>query len=117
MQQWITKNRSNPDRLIALGLFLAALLLFTINLGGLPLRDWDEGLVAQVAREIWRSSFDSLIWLYPQMWGEPYFNKPPLMHTLIAGFYAIGGVNEWTARLPSAILTAISVPLLYSVGR
>ena len=34
-------------------LLSAALLLFTINLGGLALRDWDEGTVAQVAREIW----------------------------------------------------------------
>jgi len=25
----------------------------SINLGGLPLRDWDEGTVAQVARDIY----------------------------------------------------------------
>lgn len=37
-------------------LLLAAVLLFSINLGGLPLRDWDEGTVAQVAREIWHGS-------------------------------------------------------------
>ena len=29
----------------------------------------------------------------------------------------MGGVNEWTTRLPGAILTAISVPLLYCLGR
>ncbi len=98
-------------------LFLAALLLFTIDLGGLPLRDWDEGTVAQVAREIWRAPAGSMHWLYPTLLGEPYHNKPPLMHLLIAWAYSLGGVNEWTARLPGAILTATSVPLLYCVAR
>ncbi|MBD2021260.1 glycosyltransferase family 39 protein [Leptolyngbya sp. FACHB-36] len=100
-----------------IGLLLAALLLFVIDLGWLPLRDWDEGIVAQVARDIWRSSFDSLTWLYPTQAGEPYFNKPPLVHWLIALTYQVGGVSEWTTRLPGAILTAVSVPLLYMIGR
>jgi 4-amino-4-deoxy-L-arabinose transferase-like glycosyltransferase len=98
-------------------LLCAAVLLFTINLGGLPLRDADEATVAQVAREIWTAPAGSLRWLYPTLGGEPYHNKPLLIHWLIAGAYSLGGVNEWTARLPSAILTAFSVPLLYCIGR
>jgi 4-amino-4-deoxy-L-arabinose transferase-like glycosyltransferase len=98
-------------------LLLAAVLLFSINLGGLPLRDWDEGTVAQVAREIWRAPAGSMRWLYPTLGGEPYHSKPPLMHWLIAWAYSLGGVNEWTTRLPGAILTAMSVPLLYCIGR
>ncbi len=95
-------------------LLLAALALLTMNLGSLPLRDWDEGTVAQVARDIWRSDLN---WLYPTKAGEVYLNKPPLVHLLIAWAYQIGGVNEWTTRLPSAMLTAFSVPLLYGIGR
>jgi 4-amino-4-deoxy-L-arabinose transferase-like glycosyltransferase len=98
-------------------LLLAAILLFTINLGELPLRDWDEGTVAQVAREIWRAPAGSMGWLYPTLGGEPYYNKPPLVHLLIAWAYSLGGVHEWTTRLPGALLTAISVPLLYYIGR
>ncbi|MBR8839035.1 MAG: glycosyltransferase family 39 protein [Stigonema ocellatum SAG 48.90 = DSM 106950] len=98
-------------------LLLAAVLLFTINLGGLPLRDWDEGTVAQVAREIWRAKAGSMRWLYPILEGEPYHNKPPLMHLLIAWAYSLGGVNELTTRLPGALLTATSVPLLYCIAR
>jgi len=105
------------EALWILGLLLAAVILFSINLGDLPLRDWDEGIVAQVAREIWRSSADSWRWLYPTLGGKPYLNKPPLMHLLIAFAYSVGGVNEWTSRLPGAMLTAISVPLLYCIGR
>lgn len=97
-------------------LVVASLILWLIFLGNLPLRDWDEGTVAQVAREIWRDSVGSLGWLYPTLGDEPYHNKPPLIHLLIAWAYSLGGVNEWTTRLPSAVLTALGVPLLYLIG-
>ena len=105
------------DRLWMVGLTAAAALLLLANLGGLPLKDWDEGLVAQVAREIYQAPVNRLTWLFPTLWDEPYFNKPPLVHGLIALLYAIGGINEWTARLPSAGFTLASVPLLYGLGR
>jgi 4-amino-4-deoxy-L-arabinose transferase-like glycosyltransferase len=98
-------------------LLVAATIIVTINLGSLPLRDWDEGTVAQVAREISEAPLGSLRWLYPTLGNVPYHNKPPLMHILIAFCYSLWGVHEWTARLPGAVLTAISVPLLYFIGR
>jgi len=97
-------------------LLVISLVLWLIFLGNSPLRDWDEGTIAQVAREIWRAPLGSMHWLYPTLGGEPYHNKPPLMHLLIAWAYSIGGVNEWTTRLPGALLTAWGVPLLYLVG-
>ncbi|MBW4580134.1 MAG: glycosyltransferase family 39 protein [Tildeniella nuda ZEHNDER 1965/U140] len=105
------------DRLWLLGLLLAAGVLFGVNLGNVALRDWDEGTVAQVARDIWRSPPGSWVWLHPTIAGEPYLNKPPLMHWLIALAFRLGGVNEWMARLPGATLAALSVPLLYGIGR
>lgn len=105
------------DLLVLSSLFLAALLLYSINLGNLPLRDWDEATVAQVAKEIWQAPSGSLRWLFPTYWQTPYLNKPPLVHNLIALAYGVGGVNEWTARLPGAFLTACSVPLVYLIGR
>lgn len=106
------------DRGWLLGLLAAAIVLFGVSLGDLPLRDWDEGIVAQIAREMWRSPFLSSTWLYPtELTGAPYFNKPPLMHWLVALTYSIGGVSELTTRLPGAMLTAFSVPIMYWLGR
>ncbi|MCL1471514.1 ArnT family glycosyltransferase [Argonema antarcticum] len=114
---WLRRHETLIDRLWVLGLLIAAIILYTINLGGLPLRDWDEGIVAQVARNIWLAPTGELRWLYPTLGGQPYINKPPLVHLLIAWAYSVGGVNEWTTRLPGTILTALSVPLLYGIGR
>ncbi len=68
------------------------MLSFGINLGSLPLRDWDEGTVAQVAQEISvKGDFQGL--LFPTFGREPYLNKPPLIHELIALTYALAGVD------------------------
>jgi 4-amino-4-deoxy-L-arabinose transferase-like glycosyltransferase len=107
-------NDNSTDKLWMWAFLLAAILIFGLNLGGVALRDWDEGIAAQVSREIWR---DKLNWLYPTIGGMPYFNKPPLVHWLIGLCFAVGGVSEWTARLIPAMLTAASVPLLYAIGR
>lgn len=97
---------------------IAAVILYTANLGSLPLRDWDEGIVAGVARNIWRAEPGSQTWLYPTInYGDPYWNKPPLIHGLIALSYKFFGVSEWSTRLVPALLSACSVPLVYLIGR
>jgi 4-amino-4-deoxy-L-arabinose transferase-like glycosyltransferase len=113
----IRNQNAWTERLIVIALLVAGLLIFTLNLGSLPLRDWDEGTVAQVAREILQAPENSDRWLFPTLWEQPYLNKPPLIHDLIALFYRWGGVNETTARLPSALLMAISVPFTYALGK
>lgn len=113
-----SKQFRRRDRLYVLGLFIAAVVLYTSNLGELPLRDWDEGIVAGVARNIWRASPGSDTWLYPTInYDQPYWNKPPLVHWLIAFSYSLFGVSEWSTRLVPALLSACSVPLLYKIAR
>jgi 4-amino-4-deoxy-L-arabinose transferase-like glycosyltransferase len=107
---------SNPSLTEAqwfLGLFAAALVLWGVSLGNVPLRDWDEGTRALIAREIYRTGN----WLYPTLQGEPYLLKPPLMDWLIALSYKLWGVRDFTTRLPGAFFSACGVPLLYLVGR
>lgn len=102
------------------GLFLAALLLFGINLGNLPLQKGDEQTVAQVAKEIANAPIDSLHWLFPTFHDRPYLERPPLVHGAIAIARSLARHPEWSAwatRLPGAFFAACSVPLLYSLGR
>lgn len=109
------RRRSNLEWFCALTLLISALTLFLTSLNLVALRDWDEGIVAQVAREIWQNPQS---WLHPTLHGQPYLNKPPLVHSLIALSYQIfGSANEVSARVPGAILSSISVPLLYFLGR
>jgi 4-amino-4-deoxy-L-arabinose transferase-like glycosyltransferase len=43
-------------------------------------------------------------YLVPEVGGNPYFRKPPLVNWVVAASFRIFGIrNEWTARLPSAI--------------
>ncbi len=109
----ITSNRSFIEAQWLLSFFVAALFLWGIFLGNVPLRDWDEGTRALIAREIYRTGN----WLYPTLQGEPYLLKPPLMDWLIALSYKLWGVQEFTTRLPGAFFSACGVPLLYLVGR
>jgi 4-amino-4-deoxy-L-arabinose transferase-like glycosyltransferase len=105
------------DYFCFIGLFGAALLLFLINLGGSPLVDGNEAVLARVAKEIYQHATEIAEWLFPTLLNEPYLDRPPLIHVMVAGLYAIAGVNEFTTRLPGAVLAAISVLLLYQVGR
>lgn len=95
-----------------LWLSLAAGVLYLWRLGMVPLRDWDEGTVAFVARAMVKSGD----WIYPTLYGGPYLNKPPLVEWLMATGY-IGSISEWTSRFLPALISALAVPLLYWLGR
>src|SRR6476659_5490998 len=54
-------------------------------------------------------------YLVPQVGGEPYFRKPPLVNWLVAASFRLTGVrNEWTARIPS-VLCVLAVALAFVV--
>ncbi|WP_036482769.1 glycosyltransferase family 39 protein [Myxosarcina sp. GI1] len=98
------------------GFLLAALGLFLVGLGNLPLSD-GEAVLAQMASEIYESSSDLKSWIFPTFWGEPTFNCPLLVCNLIALTYTFFGISEYTTRLPGALFSAVSVLLLYKIGR
>ena len=82
-------------------LLLAALVLFSWQLGSVPLTS-EETVLVDKARQI-----------------QEKVSIFPLVPKLIYWSYALqhGTVNAWTTRLPGAFLTAVSVPLLYSLSR
>lgn len=69
-----------------------------------------ECLRAIVAAEMLRSGN----WIVPTLYGEPLLTKPPGMYVAIAlASWPVGGVTEWTARLPSALAATMSLFLFY----
>jgi len=111
------RSSSAPDAApwIALaGLGLAAAVLALIGLGDLPLRDFDEATVAQVALELRHGLGEAP--LLPTLWGKPYLNKAPGLHSLIALVISTTTQpdqlpSEWTVRLAPAVLSCMVVPL------
>lgn len=97
-------------------LFLAALGLFLIDLDSLPLNN-REAVLARLAREIYESSSSLKSWVFPTWEGTPILDRPPLISNLIALAYSLFGVSKFTTRLPGALCGAVSVLILYQIGR
>ena len=69
----------------------------------------DEPRYAQVAREM-LARHD---WITPTLGGTPWLEKPPLYYWQALIAYAIFGVSDWSARLPSVIDGTAMVFALY----
>lgn len=64
------------------------------------------------------SMLESGNYLVPQVGGEAYFRKPPLINWLVAASFKIFGArNEWTARLPSALSVLLVALAFVTVAR
>ncbi|MGQ0554185.1 MAG: ArnT family glycosyltransferase, partial [Planctomycetota bacterium] len=73
----------------------------------------DETRVLAVAWGMWSDS-DFLV---PQLNGEPYAEKPPLLHWLIHAGWALGGVGEVWPRLLSPLLALLALGLCTRLAR
>ena len=100
-------TRSIPLRSVALAAILAVLVLLPL-LGHKPLTDWDEGIYAEVSREMLTSG-----WLVPHWNQQLWFEKPPLMLWITAASYRAFGISEFTARFGSALAGVALVTLLH----
>ena len=95
--------------------FAAAVLLACVVLlpllGRRPLTDWDEGIYAEIAREMLSGGSRSL--LVPHWNGQLWFEKPPLLLWATAASLRIFGLTTLAARLPSTIAAIMAVGLLH----
>src|SRR5437588_13004013 len=56
--------------------------------------------------------------MVPEVGGNPYFRKPSFVNWLVAASFRIFGVrNEWTARLPSAVVVLAVAVAFVTVAR
>ncbi|WP_036172480.1 glycosyltransferase family 39 protein [Massilia sp. 9096] len=78
---------------------LAPACLFLLWLSDLPLRDNNEGLYAEIAREMLASGN----YVVPHLNGVPYIEKPPLLYWLAGAAMAACGPAPGVVRLASAL--------------
>ncbi|MGH9356013.1 MAG: ArnT family glycosyltransferase, partial [Terriglobia bacterium] len=90
-------------------LFIVAACLIFIGLGRLPLLEPDEGRNAEVAREMLLTHD----WITPHFNGLAYLDKPTFLFWTIAGSFRAFGINEWTARFPSALAAMATLLLVW----
>jgi 4-amino-4-deoxy-L-arabinose transferase-like glycosyltransferase len=87
---------------------------FLVGLGAYGLLDDNEGLYAQVAREMLRTGD----YVTPRWNGSLYLEKPPLLYWLVAASFAAFGEVERSARLvPAAASLGTALVLAGWVGR
>ena len=90
---------------------IAAIILF-INLGTIPLLDPDEPVYAETPKEM--IHFNEF--LSPRIYGEYWYDKPPMYYWLVTAAFKVFGVSEFSARFPSAFLGLAGVTALYLHG-
>lgn len=100
-------------RIAAVGLLLAASLLYLPGLGATHLWDVDEAIFGACAAEMW----DAGEWVAPTYNGSMFGHKPALVYWQMMAGFAVWGVGEWAARLPSALWSLATLALTLRIGR
>lgn len=92
---------------------LLPVFCFLYGLGAYPLLDINEGLYAEIAREMLETGQA----VVPRLLGVPYIEKPPLLYWLMALSFRAFGPSEASARLVSAapmLLLTLALSLFFS---
>jgi 4-amino-4-deoxy-L-arabinose transferase-like glycosyltransferase len=109
----VTKSALSPAIRSTALLFLACLLFHSAGTWSLPLIDRDEPRFAEASREM-RERGDYVV---PYFNNQHRFDKPPLIYWAQVGSYHFFGENDFAARLPSMVASALTAVLLFAWGR
>jgi 4-amino-4-deoxy-L-arabinose transferase-like glycosyltransferase len=100
-----TANPEKPRAAVAARIGWAVLVVATLyvcyfsHLGAIGFVGPDEPRYAWIARAM----VETGDWVTPRLYGQPWFEKPPLYYWGAAASFKMFGVSEAAARLPSAI--------------
>ena len=105
---------AHADALCVFGI-LASSILFLLNLGTGFLWGTDEQTYSQMAYHMVKNGD----YLTPWAFGDYaiWTGKPPLVMWLMSLSFQVFGVNNFAARLPSAVFGAFSLVLVYFLGK
>lgn len=104
-------DRITSWQYILLGLFI--LFGCYYGMSSYAILDMNEGLYAEVAREILANHH----YLIPFLNGVPYLEKPPLLYWLLALSYRAFGDNAFAARLIPSTATALTCLSMVYFGK
>jgi len=83
--------------------------LFYFGLGAFGVVGADEPRYAQIAREM----LERRDVITPMLYGKPWLEKPPLYYWRAMESFAVFGVHDWSARLPSGAAATLLVFIMY----
>ena len=92
---------------------IISIIIIFFNLGGIPLLDPDEPVYAETPKEM--MAFDEFV--SPRIYGEYWYDKPPMYYWLVVASYKVFGITEFAARFPSALLAVACTLAVYLSGR
>ena len=95
-------------RLFIIGLLVAAVMPFVVNLDDASIWDANEAYYVETPREM----IESGDYINPSFNYEPRFNKPVLSYWIVAGLYRVFGVSLAVER---AAITGAAVVMLIAV--
>jgi 4-amino-4-deoxy-L-arabinose transferase-like glycosyltransferase len=99
------------ERGVRLSLALLAIAWFG-TLGVRPLYKADESRYAEIPREMVASGD----WITPRLNGFKYFEKPPLQYWATAAFFKVFEVEDWAARMWTALTGFAGLFLVLAAG-
>lgn len=101
-------DKQFEERSILIIAIVAVLTIF-FGIGGIPLLDPDEPVYAETAREMLLEGD----LLSPRIFGNYWYDKPPMYYWLVALAQTIFGDNEFAARFPAGLMAFGTSLLMY----
>lgn len=92
-------------------LFVAAVILFS-NIGDIPLLDPDEPVYAETPKEM--LLYEEFI--SPRIYGDYWYDKPPMYYWLVAASYKLFGIHAFAARFPSVLMSLACIGVIFSAA-
>jgi 4-amino-4-deoxy-L-arabinose transferase-like glycosyltransferase len=109
---WLRRSPRATILLALAGCVLFSAILGFTELGTRPLTSPGEARYALIAREM----LESGDWVQPRLNHVRYYEKPPLLYWSVAASYRIFGVNDFAARLPSALAYVGTTAVTFLLG-
>ena len=106
-------SRNKTTLLIRFSLIAISGMAIFYLLGRHVLRNWDEAIYAEIAKEMLAGHN----WLTPHFDFQPWLEKPPLFMWLTVLMYRLFGISEFSARFTGALCGIATIWLTFEIGR